>query len=226
MTNAFAQASIVVRVMGMRGSWVSCWMQCGVYSRKPQRGQELPFGRFSISFARLSPTITRMYSMTRLFLLALAPLLLVSCGVGGYKGYLTRPYSIRGVHYQPLSVGQALGYKEVGIGSWYNESKFFGLKRGNTSLGEKVMAWDISAAHKTLPLPCVVKVTNLSNGKSLKMRVNDRGPFIPGRIIDVTPRAAAKLGFKEKGLTRVRVEVVSVGDGKYKHKARRRWFGR
>lgn len=139
---------------------------------------------------------------------------------------MTRSYTVRGQHYQPLSVDQALHYKQEGIGSWYNESKFFGLKRGNTSLGEKVMAWDISAAHKTLPLPCVVKVTNLANGKSLKMRVNDRGPFIPQRIIDVTPRAAAKLGFKDDGLTQVRVEVVSVGDGKYKRKARRRWFGR
>jgi len=157
-------------------------------------------------------------------LLALASLFLVSCGGGDHKGYMTRSYTVKGVHYQPLSVDQALNYKQEGIGSWYNESKFFGLKRGNTSLGEKVMAWDVSAAHKTLPLPCVVKVTNLSNGKSLKMRVNDRGPFIPQRIIDVTPRAAGKLGFKKQGLTRVRVEVVSVGDGKYKSKARRGWF--
>lgn len=120
-----------------------------------------------------------------------------------------------------MSVDQALQYQEVGIASWYDESKFFGLKRGNTSLGEKVMPWHISAAHKTLPLPCVVKVTNLSNGKSLNMRVNDRGPFIPQRIIDVTPRAAAKLGFKEQGLTNVKVEVLSVGDGKYKRKVKR-----
>ncbi len=160
-----------------------------------------------------------------LILVALTPLILVSCG-GGYKGYMTRSYTVKGVHYQPLSVDQALQYKQEGIGSWYNESKFFGLKRGNTSLGEKVMAWDVSAAHKTLPLPCVVKVTNLSNGKSLKMRVNDRGPFIPQRIIDVTPRAAGKLGFKKQGLTRVRVEVVSVGDGKYKRKVKRGWFRR
>ena len=122
-----------------------------------------------------------------------------------------------------MSVDQALRYKEEGIASWYDESRFFGLKRGNTSLGEKVMPWHISAAHKTLPLPCVVKVTNLANGKSLKMRVNDRGPFIPRRIIDVTPRAAAKLGFKKDGLTQVSVEVVSVGDGKYKRKARKSW---
>ncbi|NIP97490.1 MAG: septal ring lytic transglycosylase RlpA family protein, partial [Akkermansiaceae bacterium] len=63
------------------------------------------------------------------------------------------------------------------------------LKRGNTSLGEKVRRFDVSGAHKTLPLPCRVKVTNLENGKSVKMRLNDRGPFIAGRIIDVTPRA-------------------------------------
>jgi len=151
--------------------------------------------------------------------------LFVSCGGGGYKGYMTRSYSIRGQHYQPMSVDQALNYRAEGIASWYNESRFFGLKRGNTSLGEKVMPWHVSAAHKTLPLPCVVKVTNLKNGNKVKMRVNDRGPFIPGRIIDVTPRAASKLDFKQDGLTRVRVEVVSVGDGKYKRKKKRRWWG-
>lgn len=164
----------------------------------------------------------------KLFFLLLCAMLSVSfftsCGNSGHRGYMTRSYTIRGVHYQPMSVDQALSYREEGIASWYDESKFFGIKRGNTSLGEKVMPWHISAAHKTLPLPCVVKVTNLSNGKSLKMRVNDRGPFIPGRIIDVTPRAASRLGFRKKGLTRVRVEIVSVGDGKYKRKKRRGWL--
>ena len=158
------------------------------------------------------------------FISGLSILFLVSCSSGGYKGYQQRSYSIRGVHYQPMSVDQALRYKERGVASWYNESKFFGLKRGNTSLGEKVMPWDISGAHKTLPLPAVVKVTNLKNGKSLKMRLNDRGPFIPGRIIDVTPRAAKKLGFKKDGITHCEVEVISVGDGKYKRKAKRRRF--
>lgn len=148
---------------------------------------------------------------------------LVSCG-NGYSGYMQRPYSIRGESYQPMSVDSALNYEEVGIASWYDESSYLGLKRGNTSLGEKVMPWHISAAHKTLPLPCIVKVTNLENGKSLKMRVNDRGPFIPLRIIDVTPRAAAKLGFKKDGLTEVNVKVLSVGDGKYKRKARKSWL--
>ena len=149
--------------------------------------------------------------------------LLSSCGGGGYDGYMTKPYTIRGVRYHPIGVDEALRYQEQGIASWYDESRFFGMKRGNTSLGEKVYPFDISGAHKTLPLPCRVKVTNLSNGKSLKMRLNDRGPFIPGRIIDVTPRAAKKLGFKDRGLTKVNVEVLSVGDGKDKRKKKRGW---
>ncbi len=137
---------------------------------------------------------------------------------------MQRPYTIKGVRYQPMSVDQALRYKEEGIASWYDESSFLGLKRGNTSIGEKVYPWHVSAAHKTLPLPAEVKVTNLQNGKSLKMRVNDRGPFIKGRIIDLTPRAAKKLGFHKDGLARVRVETVSVGDGKYKRKVKKKWF--
>ncbi len=147
---------------------------------------------------------------------------LSSCS-SGYRGYMTRSYTVRGQHYQPMSVEAALDYDETGTCSWYNESSFFGLKRGNTSLGEKVMPWHISGAHKTLPLPCVVKVTNVENGKSLKIRLNDRGPFIPNRILDITPRAAKKLGFREQGLATTRVEVLSVGDGSYKRK-KRRWF--
>ena len=156
--------------------------------------------------------------MGKYFWLAMIPVLLVSCGGGGHKGYLARSYTVKGVRYHPLSVDQALRYRETGIASWYDESSFLGFKRGNTSLGEKVGRFDVSGAHKTLPLPCRVKVTNLENGKSLKLRLNDRGPFVVGRIIDLTPRAAKKLGFKGKGLTRVRVECLSVGDGKYKKK--------
>lgn len=155
--------------------------------------------------------------------LALPLILLASCASpSGYNGYMTRPYTIRGVHYTPMSVEQALHYDETGTASWYNESSWFGLKRGNTSLGEKVQAWHVTGAHKTLPLPCRVKVTNLSNGKSIEMRLNDRGPFIPGRIIDLTPRAAKKLDFHEHGLARVRVQVLSVGDGKYERKLPRK----
>ena len=161
--------------------------------------------------------------VARAILVILGAVLLSSCG-GGYDGYMTRPYTIKGVRYHPMGVDQALRYKERGIASWYDESSFFGMKRGNTSLGEKVYPMAVSGAHKTLPLPCRVKVTNLDNGKSLKMRLNDRGPFIAGRIIDVTPRAARKLGFKDDGLTEVEVEVLSVGDGKHKRKAKRSWL--
>ena len=157
--------------------------------------------------------------------LCLSSLFLISCGSGGYEGYKNSPYTVKGQRYYPLSVEQSLNYKERGIASWYDESSFLGFKRGDTAIGEKVMPWHISGAHKTLALPCVVKVTNLKNGKSLKMRINDRGPYIPGRIIDITPRAAKKLGFKEDGLTNVEVEVISVGDGSYKRKnKKRRWF--
>ncbi|MGE9267155.1 MAG: septal ring lytic transglycosylase RlpA family protein [Verrucomicrobiales bacterium] len=147
--------------------------------------------------------------------------ILSSCG-GGYEGYQQRSYTIRGVRYHPMSIEQALNYEETGIASWYDESTWLGLKRGNTSLGEKVMPWHSSGAHKTLPLPSRVEVTNLENGKSIKIRLNDRGPFIAGRIIDLTPRAAAALGFKEQGLARVRVRTLSVGDGSYERKARGR----
>lgn len=161
-----------------------------------------------------------MKYLSTLLVLVIA-FLFSSCGPS-YDGIVTRPYTIRGQHYEPMSVEEGIYYDQVGTASWYDESSFFGLKRGNTSLGEKVYPWHMNAAHKTLPLPSVVKVTNLDNGKSVKLRVNDRGPFIDGRIIDVSPRAAGRLGFKEDGLTTTRVEVLSVGDGKYKQKAPRK----
>ncbi len=155
-----------------------------------------------------------------------AALALSSClsRPGGHDGYQTRSYTVRGQTYYPMTVEQALDYDETGTCSWYNESKFFGLVRGNTSLGEKVMPWHLIGAHKTLPLPCLVKVTNVENGKSVKIRINDRGPFIAGRILDVSPRAAAKLGMKDQGLATTRIEVISVGDGSYKRKKKRFGF--
>jgi rare lipoprotein A len=153
--------------------------------------------------------------------MVLSSILLASCGYpGGHQGYMTRAYRVRGQNYQPMSVNAALNFKETGICSWYNESTFFGLNRGTTSLGEKVMPWHLTGAHKTLPLPCLVKVTNLKNGKSVKIRINDRGPFIPNRHLDVTPRAAQILGFYGQGLTTTRIEVLSVGDGSYKRSNR------
>jgi rare lipoprotein A len=158
-------------------------------------------------------------------LLPVLALLVGACArPGGHEGYQNSPYTVRGQRYYPLSVEQALEYREVGVASWYDESSFFGLKRGDTSLGEKVMPWHMTGAHKTLPLPCQVRVTNLENGRSVRLRLNDRGPFIAGRIIDVTPKAAKRLGFKGEGLTQAEVEVLSVGDGSWKRRARRGWW--
>lgn len=171
------------------------------------------------------PGLLRTPSLRLAAVCSAAVFVFTSCASrpGGHSGYMTRSYTVRGQHYQPLSVDAALDYDATGTCSWYNESTLFGLIRGNTSLGEKVMPWHLTGAHKTLPLPCLVKVTNVENGKSVKIRINDRGPFIPGRILDVTPRAAKKLGFYDQGLTTTRVEVLSVGDGSYKRK-KRGWF--
>ena len=80
--------------------------------------------------------------------------------------------------------------------------------------------YGLTAAHKTLPLNTIVRVTNLSNNKSLILRINDRGPYIKGRILDCSYGAAKKLGFIAQGTTKVRIELIEVGDNKYmKHKS-------
>lgn len=104
-----------------------------------------------------------------------------------------------------LVLPTAEGYKERGIASWYG-TRFHSLK---TSNGEPYDMLSMSAAHKTLPLPTYVKVTNLENGKSIIVRVNDRGPFKPGRIIDLSYVAALKLGMTSKGTAKVEVEALA-----------------
>lgn len=146
-------------------------------------------------------------------LLLILGVLLTGCG-GGYAGYKTAPYTIRGVRYQPMSPREALGYVETGTASHYKHG--FLIFPGKVAIGEKIYPWSAGAAHKTLPLPCRVRITNLENGRRVKVRVNDRGPFIEGRMIDVTSATAKKLGFYDKGLATVRVEVLSVGDGRYR----------
>lgn len=122
-----------------------------------------------------------------------------------------KPYQINGVWYYPR---EDKDYNVVGIGSWYGEQ----FHNRRTSNGE-VFDMDIpSAAHKTLPLPSLVEVTNLDNGKKMIVRVNDRGPFVDGRIIDLSKAAAQQLGYYRQGVARVRVKYVgpapkSVFDG-------------
>lgn len=119
---------------------------------------------------------------------------------GKYK--VGTPYQIKGTWYYPA---ENFKYVETGISSWYGP-KFHGKKTAN---GETYDMNALTAAHRTLPLPSVVRVINLKNGRSLNLRVNDRGPFARGRIIDVSRRAAQLLGFQRAGTARVRVEIVA-----------------
>lgn len=126
---------------------------------------------------------------------------------GVYK--VGQPYQQDGIWYYPR---EQPDYDETGIASWYGPE--FGKR--NTSNGERFDPNAITAAHRTLPMPSNVRITNLDNGKSLMVRVNDRGPFSRGRIVDVSARAAQLLGFYNKGTARVRVTYVapaSLGNG-------------
>ncbi len=112
-------------------------------------------------------------------------------------------YVVFGKRYKVMD--SARGFRESGIASWYG-TKFHGRK---TSSGETYNMYNITAAHKHLPLPTFVQVTNLENGKSLVVKVNDRGPFVGDRIIDLSYGAAAKLGVLEKGTARVDIVAIS-----------------
>lgn len=141
-------------------------------------------------------------------------LFLSGCAGGDYSGYKCKPYTVRGQRYEPLPPNAAPGFVEEGTASHYREGWF--IFPGETALGEHLWPWSRSGAHKTLPLPCRVRVTNLRNGRSVVIRLNDRGPFIAGRNLDVTEPVAKELGFHRAGLAPVRVEVLSVGDGRWK----------
>ena len=112
-----------------------------------------------------------------------------------------KPYQIGGIWYYPAV---DYDYSETGIASWYG-AKFHGRRTAN---GEIYNMNELTAAHRTLPLPSLVKVTNLENGRSLVLRVNDRGPFARGRIVDVSRRAAELLGFRTQGTAKVRVHIL------------------
>ena len=119
-----------------------------------------------------------------------------------YRMFNSRPYKVLGKHYTPMTSGK--GYEQTGYASWYGQ-KFHGHL---TSNGETYNMFAMSAAHKTLPLPSYVRVTNLENNKQAIVRVNDRGPFHDNRIIDLSYAAAVKLGYHSKGTTKVKLEVI------------------
>ena len=119
---------------------------------------------------------------------------------GRYK--VGKPYQIAGTWYYPKVDYE---YDRTGIASWYG-TKFHGRKTAN---GEIYNMNDLTAAHRTLPMPSYVRVINLENGRSLVLRVNDRGPFAKGRIIDISRRGAQLLKFKKQGIAKVRVKILA-----------------
>jgi rare lipoprotein A len=124
-------------------------------------------------------------------------------GSHGYSLHGTeKPYQINGKWYYPHAQPD---YDQVGVASWYGQQ----FHNHRTSDGEIFDQFAPSAAHKTLPLPCIVEVTNLANGRKMRLRVNDRGPFVDERLIDLSRAAADQLGFEGRGTTRVRVRYIS-----------------
>ncbi len=130
-------------------------------------------------------------------------------GIGGPADVpyqVGKPYVVKGVRYVPR---EDPDYNAVGMASWYGRP-FHGRK---TASGQIYNMNALTAAHPTLPFGTQVRVTNLANHKSVVLTVNDRGPFAKGRIIDVSRRAAERLGFRGAGTARVRVEVIQVARG-------------
>jgi rare lipoprotein A len=119
---------------------------------------------------------------------------------GVYK--VGKPYQIQGVWYYP---SEDYNYSETGVASWYGPD-FHGKYTAN---GEIFDQNDVTAAHRTLPMPCFVRVTNLDNGRSLVVRINDRGPFAHGRVLDLSKRAAQLLGMEGTGTAKVKVEIMA-----------------
>ena len=152
----------------------------------------------------------------------LLPLVLSSCsssrldftGISPEEAYRlgkikNTPYIIDGKVYVPMSYDEAISYEETGIASWYGQETLDQHNGQLTAYGEIFDPTKPSAAHKYLPLPSLVKVTNLDTSSSLVVRVNDRGPFVDDRIIDLSTEAAKRLGFFEKGTAKVKIEVIS-----------------
>ncbi len=134
------------------------------------------------------------------FLLHTAKKMREGPAAGVYK--VGEPYQVNGVWYTPI---EDYGYDETGIASWYGPD-FHGKATAN---GETFDMNEVTAAHRTLPMPSLARVTNLENGRSLIVRVNDRGPFVAGRIIDLSRRSAQLLGLEGQGTGRVRVQILA-----------------
>jgi rare lipoprotein A len=171
--------------------------------------------RWSPGLTAKGATVNRLLPSPCLPLLL--ALLLTACGGPSYRVRVLdtpgsglkgtqKPYEVNGERYEPLPA--AHGYVEEGVASWYGE-EFHGRK---TSNGEIYDMHAATAAHKTLPMNVYVRVTNRANGRQSVVRINDRGPFVRGRIIDLSYAAARELGVVGPGTAPVRIEALGYGD--------------
>ncbi len=111
--------------------------------------------------------------------------------------------------FMPLSSYSSEGYPQYGKASWYG-GKFHGRK---TASGERFNKYEFTAAHSKLPFETIIRVTNLRNGKEVYVRINDRGPFIRGRVLDLSLASAEALNFNRRGVIRVKIEIISLPNG-------------
>jgi len=172
----------------------------------PQRGQRTIAGVVS-----WSPVRVRIHLSVKLGLaMAAIGALLSGCAtaptpapgpLSQFDHGTMKPYQVNGVTYQPR---EQPTYDEQGVASWYGAG--YGGK--HTANGEVFDEARLTGAHTTLPLPCIVEVTNMDNGRTVRLRVNDRGPFVPGRILDMSPQAARELNFYARGSAWVRVRYI------------------
>src|SRR6185369_4967688 len=177
--------------------------------------QESPWNQICGLFFIAACMVTRDNNMNRWLLALLCCGLLTACA--GHDKYARlpdsslprkglKPYTINGERYEPLSSHE--GFVQRGLASWYG-SDFHGKE---TSNGEIYDMYAMTAAHKTLPLGVYVKVNNRENGRETVVRINDRGPFVNGRIIDLSYTAARQLGLLDKGTAPVKIEALGYLD--------------
>ncbi len=131
------------------------------------------------------------------------------------KSKTSKPYKINGIKYYPIA--SAKGFKQKGVASWYGPD-FHGKLTAN---GETYDQMEMTAAHKTLPFNTILNVYNLENGKRIKVRVNDRGPFVGTRIIDLSKQAAIDIGMMRKGTAMVKLKVASSSERRFHPSPRR-----
>lgn len=160
-----------------------------------------------VIFYSCRPYRDRMHYFFLLTFFLLFSLFLFGCGSkswhrGGVPG--SRPYTINGVTYYPLK--SAKGFTQEGTASWYGP----GFHGRSTASGERYDQYGMTAAHTILPLQSQVRVTNLENGRSVVLRVNDRGPFIRGRVINLSLAAAQRLSIVGKGTAFVRIQSLEL----------------